>query len=207
MSDTDKNKSSTTKPAPSGDKTTSGGRRSAWQENKPVIRFVFLFLVVLIILQVLYYEFIVHTSPFGVYLGISGRIAAFLLGIIGQETTTAGDRLTSAGFTISIRAGCDGLQAIGILVTAVVLFPSHHGKKLAGIAIGLVLLVILNIIRIGSLVWFGVHFHALFEAIHLHIWPSFMTFCSLVFFVIWAVWVTQPRAVASAPLLDCSVQS
>ena len=152
-----------------------------------------LFLVLLTAFQIAYYEFVVSSAPFKAYLHASARAAGTLLGWVGEQVTVLGDVMASS-FSMSIKHGCDGLQAMAILVAGVLVFPGERRKKLPGIAAGVGLLLGLNIVRIASLFWMGVHAPGLFQTVHVHVWPAVLILCALSFWILWAMWATRPRS-------------
>jgi len=169
---------------------------NVWRENLPILRFVGLFALLFTAFQISYYEFIVGSAAFHSYLVASCKAAAALLGITGEEVTAIGDVLRGK-FTLSVKVGCDGLQAMGILLVAVLVFPGCSPKrKLVGLFMGLGLVLILNVVRIASLFWAGLHLPGVFQTMHVHIWPAFLIFSALLFWTLWALWAARPRRVA-----------
>jgi exosortase family protein XrtM len=153
------------------------------------------FLVLLTLFQIAYYEFVVTSAPFKAYLGASARAAGGLLGLAGEQLVVRGDVLASS-FSMSIRHGCDGLQTMAILVAAVLVFPTAGRKKLPAVAAGVGLLLALNIARIASLFWIGVHAPAYFQTTHVHVWPAVLILVAVLFWILWAIWATRPRGAA-----------
>ena len=151
-----------------------------------------MFLALLAAFQVAYYEFIVSSAAFKTYLAISGRLAAALLSLVGEKVTASGDMLVST-FSLSIKQGCDGLQAMAIVVIGVLAFPSSARKKIPGVVIGIALLLVLNTLRIATLFWAGVHMPSVFQSLHVHVWPAFLVLSALVSWALWAMWATVQR--------------
>ncbi|MEM7288503.1 MAG: hypothetical protein AAF480_19330, partial [Actinomycetota bacterium] len=125
------------------------------RKGNPLLRFVVLFLVLIGIFHVIYYEWIIGSALFDAYLMHSARIAGVLLKLSGLDVNTFQDTLSARGFSISIKVGCDGLRPMAILVFAVLTFPVKGRLKWPGLGWGLGLLLILNILRIASLLWIG----------------------------------------------------
>lgn len=155
-----------------------------------ILRFVVLFALLMVSFQLVYYEFVVSSAPFRTYLEASARAAAVLLGLFGENVTVSGTKLRS-DFSVAVKYGCDGLQAMWILVAGVALFPGSLLRKLAGVLTGIGLLLILNIVRIASLAWAGEHAPSWFQPMHVHIWPAALVFCAMIFWVLWAQWATR----------------
>ena len=156
-----------------------------------MVRFVAVFLCVLVAFQFAYYALIVESAPFHAYVDGIGRIAAALLRATGERVVTVGHELTSS-FTMSVESGCDALQAMAILVIGVIAFPSTGRWKLLGVTGGVTLLYVLNILRVASLFWTGVHAPDWFETMHTDIWPAAIVGSAVLAWVVWAWWSLRP---------------
>lgn len=165
--------------------SVAGPTRGFWVDNRASVRFVGLFLGLLVAFQIAYYEIIVPSAAFASYLGACARIAAAVLHLLGEEVTATGDAM-SAGFTMSIKTGCDGLQAMAILAIAVVAFPGSGRHKLLAVAGGVVLVLLLNVLRLVTLFWAGVHAPGWFQTLHVHVWPAFLILVALGYAIGWA---------------------
>lgn len=170
-------------------------RWSQWIKD-PAIRFVGLFVVCLALGQFFYYQVVVDSSAFAAYTEGSCRLAAKLLHLTGESVQVSGDQMTGS-FSMSVHNGCDGLQAVGILIFAILLFPGPIGRRVLGAALGALLIVAINVVRIASLYWAGVHKPDWFQMMHVHLWPAFLIFCVLVFWVAWEMGSTAPRPARS----------
>ncbi len=96
----------------------------------------------------------------------------------------------STGFGVSIEAGCNGIEAVVILVAAVIAFPSSWKFKCIGIAAGFVAIQAVNLLRIISLYYLGQWNFQVFEFAHLYLWQALIMLDVL---IVWLLWV---RAVA-----------
>ncbi len=97
------------------------------------------------------------------------------------------------GFAVSIEAGCNGVEAMLVLLAGILAFPAPWRLKLIGLAIGVVAIQALNIVRIVSLFYLGQWDAKWFEWAHLYIWQSLIMLDAL---IVWLLWI---RAVAQAP--------
>lgn len=89
------------------------------------------------------------------------------------------------GGGVSIESGCNGIEAIIILISAMLAFPGPWLAKLAGIIIGAALVQALNLVRIISLFYLIEWDKGLFEWFHLYLWPTLIIIDALVVFFIW----------------------
>ncbi|TXL16892.1 exosortase H [Methylococcaceae bacterium HT3] len=82
-------------------------------------------------------------------------------GVILQQVDT--------GFSVSIQSGCNGVEAVLVLIAAILAFPSPWKFKLWGIITGFFAVELLNIVRIISLFYLGQWNQDVFEWAHLYI--------------------------------------
>jgi len=99
---------------------------------------------------------------------------------------------------ISIVAGCSGVEAVLILVSAVLAFPSPWKHKLAGIALGFLAIQALNMVRIISLYYLHEHAPVWFDWFHLYLWQALIILDALVFWLIWLRWLPREPAPPAA---------
>lgn len=105
---------------------------------------------------------------------------------------------TRNGFGIEILAGCNGVEAMIVLVAAILAFPAPWKHKLIGIALGVVAVQALNLVRIVSLFYLGQWSHAAFEWAHLYLWQALVMLDAL---LVWLVWLRMlPPADGAAPV-------
>src|SRR6266568_3033736 len=124
-------------------------------------------------------------------------LAAISPGIVklfDPEVLATGKVLQSAsnGFAVSIEAGCNGVEATIVLVSAILAFPAPWKRKLVGLAIGIIAVQGLNIIRVISLFYLGQWSFDAFDFAHQYVWQALIMLDVL---VVWLLWVrTLPRA-------------
>lgn len=116
------------------------------------------------------------------------KISSAILNISGFGTVVSGDIISSSGFAIGVKKGCDALEPMALLLSGIVAFPSSWRKKMYGLAAGLFVLFVFNIIRIASLFVVGIKNPSLFEAMHLEVWQMVFILISI---VIWIIWVRK----------------
>lgn len=155
--------------------------------SRPAGRFLLIFLAALLAFQVLYYQVIVPSSAFAAYLDLITHAAAWLLRAVGEDVSANGSMM-SGEFSMSVRAGCDGLQVMAILGLGILVYPSSTRRKLWGLAAGIPALLFLNVARLASLHWAGSRWpNWVFQSMHIHVWPALLIFFVLGFWTVWAL--------------------
>jgi exosortase H (IPTLxxWG-CTERM-specific) len=96
-----------------------------------------------------------------------------------------------SGGGIEIVAGCNGVEAVLILVSAVLAFPAPWKHKLIGILLGFLAIQALNLVRIISLYYLHEWSQIWFEWFHLYLWQALIILDALVFWLIWLRWLPR----------------
>jgi len=121
------------------------------------------------------------------------RISAGLVSLMDPHVSVFGRilRSTTNGFAISIEAGCNGIEAVIILVAAMLAFPAPWKFRVLGIAAGIVAVQALNVVRVVSLFYLGQWSTRAFEWAHLYLWQALIMLDVL---IVWMVWIRALRA-------------
>jgi exosortase H (IPTLxxWG-CTERM-specific) len=127
------------------------------------------------------------------------HVSVFLMRLFDTRVIAQGDTIVDAlqGGGIQIVAGCNGVEAVLILVSAVLAFPAPWKHRAAGIAIGFVAIQALNLVRIISLYYLQRWNQAWFDWFHLYLWQALIVLDALVFWLVWLRWL--PREPAPTP--------
>lgn len=165
-----------------------------------MVRFMLVFLVSLVVLFVaeLLHPVEVHViEPFTSGLA---TVCVWLVGMFDSQAIAYGKILqsTANGFAISIERGCNGVEAMIILVSAMLAYPARWRERLAGIAAGLVAIQALNLVRIISLFYLGQWNRLWFDWFHLYLWQALIVLDALVVFLLWLRWLGRRAAVPAA---------
>ena len=121
------------------------------------------------------------------------RGSAVLLNAMGQKVTVSETLLASPRFAVNINNGCNGVEAMLILLASIVAFPASIRARLAGLALGAIAIQILNAVRILTLFLIGAYYPRLFNTFHTSVWQIVIILASILFFVIWSARVAAPR--------------
>ncbi len=114
------------------------------------------------------------------------RVAALCLNALGEDARVSGTLLRTPRFSVNIYHGCNGVLATSIYVAAVLAFPSSLREKAIGVAIGVPAIQLINMVRILSLYYIGIHWPDLFGAAHGYVWQSLVVLLSMVVWILWA---------------------
>jgi exosortase H (IPTLxxWG-CTERM-specific) len=97
----------------------------------------------------------------------------------------------ASGFSVTILAGCNGVEAMIVLAAALLAYPAPLKHKLLGLAAGIVAIQALNLVRIVSLFYIGQWNRSVFEWAHLYAWQVLIMLDAL---IVWLLWLrTLPR--------------
>jgi exosortase H (IPTLxxWG-CTERM-specific) len=114
------------------------------------------------------------------------RISTGLLAAIGERTLSFGTVIQSPAFAVDVKNGCNGLEAALLLVAAMLAFPAGAKQRALGIAAGLALIQGVNLFRIVSLFWLGVHHRNVFELFHAAVWQTALILLAVGIFLVWS---------------------
>jgi exosortase/archaeosortase family protein len=106
----------------------------------------------------------------------------------GQGSEVSGVIIRSGRFAIAIRRGCDAIEPAWFFCAAVLSFPANPGRKLAGMLLGTAVIFLLNLARIVSLFFIGLRWPALFDLLHLELWPAAFIVVALLLWIGWIRW-------------------
>lgn len=117
--------------------------------------------------------------------------AAWLLEAGEEPIARSGTVLSTGGFAADVKNGCNGVEAMLLLIAAILAFPAPWKAKLAGLIAGVVLIQAVNLIRVVSLVILGRDYPHLFETFHVTVWQVVIFFLTIGMFAIWSSHVAQ----------------
>jgi exosortase/archaeosortase family protein len=80
------------------------------------------------------------------------------------------------------------MEPSALLVAAVIASPVSIRARLVGAVLGTAILALMNLVRIVSLFYVGIHAPRVFEIIHVKGWQPAFILLALAFWVSWARW-------------------
>lgn len=134
------------------------------------------------------------------FMGAQARMGNFLLNLIGQGTTVNGSTISGGNFSIDVKKGCDGLEAMAILASGILIFPAPFKLKLPGLALGISVLFILNLVRIAVLYVVGKNCsNEVFEAMHFQGGFIIFTAIGVLLLLSWMNWASTKLGAGAVP--------
>jgi len=94
-------------------------------------------------------------------------------------------RDSKSGFGVAIQPGCNGIEAIIVLIAAMVAYPASIKAKINGIFFGFIAVQLLNVLRIISLFYLGQWNQTAFDWAHQYVWQALIMLDVLIVFVLW----------------------
>lgn len=153
-----------------------------------MFRFIAVFIVVLLVLFGIEMLNPVQVAVVHPWTHLLARMSAAVMTLFDADVISFGRVLQSknTGFGVSIEAGCNGVEAVIILVAGMLAFPSSWKLKVTGMAIGIVAVQAVNLLRVISLYYLGQWNMEAFEFAHVYLWQSLIMLDVL---AIWLLWI------------------
>ncbi|MHC4168035.1 MAG: archaeosortase/exosortase family protein [Planctomycetota bacterium] len=162
------------------------------------------FLVIFGVLLAVFYVSIAFSQSYNkrfvpLHHHLIARISGYALAILGWDITVTDNSIHSPGFSANIVRGCDAVEAIALYVCAVLAFPLPFLKKLIGLTVGALLLLVLNLVRVISLCLIGAYSRRMFDVMHIDVWQAVFIFFAVSLWILWLLWATRSQ-VATQPV-------
>ena len=162
-----------------------------------LLYFVLRFAVLFLLFEVCYFNTFCYTHIFLPVNNLFATIASKALTLIGIPAKHTGDTIANATFSISVKQGCDSMEAMAIFICGVVAFPSKLRIKLYGLLVGCFIILFMNLVRLIHLFWIGLNHHDLFDLFHLEIWQGLFIMLSIVLWLLWILRAVKPSKIKS----------
>ncbi len=163
----------------------------ASQRPPGALGFLLRFVAMVAVFYVLTFVPTFREKLFPAYLRTLASISATALPPLEPDVTAAGSAIMSPRFAIDIRAGCDALEPMALLVAGVFAAPVRWRLRLIGAAAGVGLLFVANIARIVGLFIAGVHAPRTFQFLHLDVGQALFVFLAVLIWLAWAMWAVR----------------
>jgi len=103
-------------------------------------------------------------------------------------------RSIETGAAVSIQPGCNGVEAMIVVMAAIVATPASWKQKLIGLTVGFLAIQILNVVRIISLFYLLQWNPVWFEWAHLYLWQALIILDGLIIYLLWVRMLPAPVA-------------
>lgn len=152
-----------------------------------MLRFVLVFLVLLLVLFAAGLTAPVDEHVILPFTTVLAKACAAIIHFFDGTTISQGKLIQNAAgtFIVSIERGCNGVEAVIILISAILAFPAPWKHKLAGLVLGFLAIQALNLVRIVSLFFLGLWNQVWFEWFHLYLWQALIVLDALIVFLVW----------------------
>lgn len=161
--------------------------------RRPQVLFLVKFLLILLGSYLLIAWNPVNDNVIEPFTAAIARGSAVLLNAMGQGVTVNGTILGSPRFAVNINNGCNGVEAMLILLASIVAFPASLRARLIGLGLGAIAIQVLNAVRIVTLYLLGAHYPRFFDTFHTSVWQIIIILSAIIFFLIWSARVAPPR--------------
>jgi exosortase H (IPTLxxWG-CTERM-specific) len=162
--------------------------------NRARLLFVVKFLVLVTVLYVLISLEPVDRAVISRFTHGLTLASAGLLRIFGTHVQVFGTTMRNGTFAVDVKNGCNGIEALILLVAAIVAFGGTWKARVLGVLSGAFFIEAINLIRIATLFVIGERYPSVFEQFHLVVWQSVIILLSVVFFVIWSTRIAPRTA-------------
>ena len=132
------------------------------------------------------------------FTGGVAKVSGLLLQGIGQPVDIHGTVIRSSRFGVNINNGCNGVEAMLILLASIVAFPASLKARVVGLVLGAIVVQLLNAVRIVTLYLLGAYQPRLFDMFHTAVWQILVILSAIAFFLVWSARVAPNRLATRA---------
>lgn len=130
-------------------------------------------------------------KPMAGFVHLNASVASAILNLAGERSHAMDGIIYSPQYAITVLPACTAVEFTGVFCAAILAFPAPWSPKLIGMVVGSALLTGLNLLRIMSLYFIGVHLNSLFTAMHEQIWGIIQIPAVICLGLAWVQWVTK----------------
>jgi exosortase family protein XrtM len=155
-------------------------------QNRREISFVGKFILFLLIGQVIYISIRPSVSPF-LTAKLTANVSTHLINLfIPGEHASANVTIIQGTTSLNIVTGCDGIEGLILIISAIGAFPMPVSLKCTGIAIGTMVIYVSNLLRVVALYATLKLRPDAFSFVHMYAGQAYTIFIGLLFFLAWA---------------------
>lgn len=165
--------------------------------QRPQVLFLVKFFAILIAAYLLIAWNPVNDNVIVPFTAAIARSSGALLKMMGENVKVVDTTISSNLFGVNINNGCNGVEAMLILLASIVAFPASLKARATGLFLGAVVVQILNAIRIITLYLLGAYHPRLFDLFHTAVWQIVIIMAAIGFFLVWSARVSPARVANS----------
>ena len=162
------------------------GRPADPTARRRSVAFLLRFVVLLVVFYLIVASRPVNDNVVVPFTSGIAHVSGWLLTALGEKAEVVGTEIRCSSFGVNIENGCNGVETALLFGAAVLAFPASWKRRLIGLGLGFLAIQALNLFRVVTLVWIGIHRPALFNSSHTVIWQSIVVLFGVVLFLIWA---------------------
>jgi exosortase H (IPTLxxWG-CTERM-specific) len=125
-------------------------------------------------------------------------VSGAMLKTMGEQVDVTGTVIRGPRFGVNINNGCNGVEAMLILLACIVAFPASWRARGIGLILGAIAVQVLNAIRIITLYLLGAYHPRLFDLFHTAVWQIVIILAAIGFFLAWSARVGSNRLASRA---------
>ena len=164
-------------------------RRLRSRLRHPIFRFVVVLLILLGLFEIILATSFMKEKLIPPYLEFYARLSGSVMELLGEKVTVDGATVSSVRYSVNIKRGCDAMQPSILFIAAVLAAPVIRWLKVPGLIFGLLFLMVMNLVRVVSLYYIGVHFSpSVFNVMHHDVWQAGFIFLAILIWTLWALW-------------------
>jgi len=160
-----------------------------------MLRFTIIFLVLVLVLFTLELIEPINQMIIIPFTGLLATVSTFIMQLFDADVSSHGDIIASksnAAHAVKIAAGCNGVEAVIILFSAIFAFPSKFKYKIYGFVLGFFGIQVLNVVRIISLYYLLQWDKNWFDWFHLYLWQALIILDALIIWLVWLRYLPKP---------------
>ncbi len=167
--------------------------RSALDTRGVLLRTAGLYILIVLVLLLTMRNAAVAKHILAPFTTAVASTATAVLTLLGVPAIHIGPRIFTANqAAVDIDNECTGLEAVILLLPAIVVFPARTRAKAIGVVLGLGVMAVINFARVVSLCYLGTYSATALQVGHLYVWPAVVIVVALLTFLVWVERFARP---------------
>jgi len=170
-----------------------GGHQPALRSVRVLVRTSGAYIALVVVLLSAFRSGLVQRVLQDDFLTSVAAAASWTLRVLGVPVMRTGAQILGPnGLSVSIVTQCTGLDAVMLLLPAILVFPASWRAKALGMGLGLGVMAGLNFVRIVSLCYIGTYSSTALQLGHLYVWPVVVIVAALLTLLVWVERIAVP---------------